>query len=63
MLSQHGPCVPPHLHVSAHPAVPILLPTRSKLDLNRQVQIEPAATGLKGTIPESWAGMTELKTL
>lgn len=35
----------------------------SKLDINRQTQVETTATGIKGSIPESWSGMTELRTL
>lgn len=35
----------------------------SKLDWNRQNFQEPSATGIKGTIPAAWMGMTELQTL
>lgn len=34
-----------------------------RLDWNRQIQSEPAATGSKGGIPAAWAGMINLTTL
>jgi hypothetical protein len=41
----------------------LLLLACRKLDIQRQVSIEPAAVGLRGTIPASWAALTELNTL
>lgn len=35
----------------------------SKLEWNRQVQSDPQATGIKGSIPAAWSSMVNLTTL
>ena len=41
----------------------LLICNTSKLDFNRQPFQDPTAVGLKGTIPTSWAALTNLETL
>jgi hypothetical protein len=49
------------LHTLAHLAVVVLC--RRNLGWQRQSVVETTATGIKGTIPASWAGMTSLQRL